>query len=415
MPLKASVNADGTTTFSESGKDIYTERVTCRACKHIQLDPILSLGDQYLVNFVEEVDLSLPKAPLTLVRCARCGLLQLKHTTNPDLLFKHFWYRTGINETMRNAMKKIVNEGYMFQQEGVWLDIGANDGYLLSEVPNSFVKIACEPAKNLEAELKTIADITISDYFSSRHESLYDDNGVGRCSVVTSAAMFYDVDDPGAFIDDVAKVLTPNGVWINQLNDAPTMMKQNAFDAICHEHLCYYDLGSLNDLYEEHGMTIIGVSYNDVNGGSMRVTARKKREGWGKYPVFQKDVVTHEDAVRFADRVVKWKRKMMGMLHGEPARTWLYGASTKGAVLLQYLGANEYFVGIADRNPVKHGLYMTGSWLKVYPEETMRMDGLQRIMVLPWAFRDEFIERERKTLDDGAVMVFPLPNIETVL
>lgn len=415
MPLKASVNADGTMTFSDSQQKVYTKRVSCRACGNIGLDSILNLGDQYLVNFVKEIDFNLPKAPLHLVRCQGCGLLQLEHTTNPDLLFKTFWYRTGINQTMRNAMEGLVGNGYQFHQEGVWLDIGANDGYLLSKVPEKFVKIACEPAKNLEHELKTIADVTISDYFSSRHEALYDDNGVGRCNVVTSAAMFYDVDDPGAFIDDIVKVMAPNGVWINQLNDAPTMMRTNAFDAICHEHLCYYDLESLNNLYDKHGLNIVAVSYNDVNGGSMRVVAMKKRDDWGKYPTFPKDVVSLEQARKFADRVRKWKMTMLAMLRSKNRCVWLYGASTKGAVLLQYLGVSEYFCGIADRNPAKVGLYMTGSWIKVYDENEMRDSHPDTIMVLPWAFRHEFIEREREILDDGAVMIFPLPNIETVL
>lgn len=413
--MKATVNADGTMTFSENNQTVYTKRTTCRACNYIGLDSILNLGDQYLVNFVDKVDFDLPKAPLHLVRCQSCGLLQLEHTTNPDLLFKTFWYRTGINQTMRDAMKRIIDNGYRFKQDGVWLDIGANDGYLLSQVPNSFVKIACEPAKNLEAELKTIADITISDYFSSRHEALYDGNGVGRCSVVTSAAMFYDVDDPGAFIDDVVKVLADDGVWINQLNDAPTMMRTNAFDAICHEHLCYYDLDSLNNLYDKHGLNIIAVTYNDVNGGSMRVVAMKKREAWSKYPTFPKDVVSLEEARKFSDRVHKWKTLMLQTLHSKNRPVWLYGASTKGAVLLQYLGANEHFCGIADRNPLKVGKYMTGSWLKVYDETVMRGEKVDTIMVLPWAFRDEFIARERELLDDGATMLFPLPNIEEVL
>jgi hypothetical protein len=193
------------------------------------------------------------------------------------------------------------------------------------------------------------------------------------------------------------------------------MMRTNAFDAICHEHLCYYDLESLNKLYDQHGLNIVAVSYNDVNGGSMRVVAMKKRDDWGKYPTFPKDVVSLEQARKFADRVRKWKMTMLAMLRSKNRPVWLYGASTKGAVLLQYLGVSEYFCGIADRNPAKVGLYMTGSWIKVHDENEMRDSHPDTIMVLPWAFRHEFIEREREILDDGAVMIFPLPNIETVL
>jgi hypothetical protein len=93
---------------------------------------------------------------------------------------------------------------------------------------------------------------------------------------------------------------------------------------------------------------------------------------------------------------------------------WLYGASTKGSVLLQYLDRSGAFNAIADRNPQKHGLYMAGSWLTIMPEDEMRRDRPKNLFVLPWAFRDEFIKRERELLDSGTTMIFPLPNIEFV-
>lgn len=387
--------------------EVFKKRTTCRACGDYGLESILDLGQQYLVNFVDNVDESLPKAPLHLVRCAECGLLQLEHTTNPDLLFKNFWYRTGINQTMRDAMDELVQRGYEFKQQGVWMDIGANDGYLLSKVPSTFKKVAVEPAKNLREDLEKVADVVINDYFQSCDAP--------QCDVITSAAMFYDVDEPGEFIELIAASLKPTGIWINQLNDAPTMMRTNAFDAICHEHLCYYDIVSLQKLYRKHGLSVLSVSYNDVNGGSMRVVASLNRDGWKSYPTFPKDVVTKDEAHKFAGRVQKWRTTMRNYLDSSPEKAWLYGASTKGCVLLQYLDYDHKFHGIADRNPLKVGKYMTGSWLQVCDEDVMRRANPERIVVLPWAFKNEFVKRERETLDGGSVMVFPLPNIEVVL
>ena len=420
--VKATASKDGALTMSEL-KPVHTERTSCRACLGSGLTPILSLGEQYLVNFVADIDHSLPKAPLDLVRCPGCGLLQLKHTVSPDLLFREFWYRSGVNTSMRVALEDVVRTGLQYHHGGTWLDIGANDGYLLSKVPPGFHRIACEPALNMTDELAEIADVVIPDYFSAKHACLMGPTGVnfrtqGGCDVITSAAMFYDLDDPGQFVSDIATVLSPNGIWINQLNDSPTMMAKNGFDSLCHEHLCYYDIHSLNALYQRHGLAIIGVTYNDVNGGSIRVTAERPLGRTRPAPLHDHKRVTEDDALRFAARTAKWKDRMTDLITGTLAYdngVWLYGASTKGSVMLQYLDLDGAWKGIADRNPRKIGLKLAGPWVPIVSEDEMRADKPKHVMVLPWAFRDEFIKRERPLLDAGATLLFPLPNIEMVL
>jgi NDP-4-keto-2,6-dideoxyhexose 3-C-methyltransferase len=419
--VKVKANSDGTLERSVVDNSmVYATRTDCRACHGEVLQDVIHLGTQYLVNFVPDIDVSLPKAPLNLVRCDKCGLLQLRHTVNPDLLFRDFWYRSGINQSMRDALADIVTsvEGMSPKEDGVWLDIGANDGYLLTKVPDTYMRIACEPARTFTAELRKISDHVIADYFSASHDALYSAKGKGRCDVITSAAMFYDVDDPDAFVADIARVLSPDGIWVNQLNDSPTMLQRNAFDAICHEHLCYYDVHSLKNLYARHGLAIIKVTHNEVNGGSIRVYATKARAGVKGIPLIGFKACSLADCLRFADRVRKWKVRFTDMLRGAMAMhgpIWLYGASTKGAVLLQYLESAAHFAGIADRNPTKHGLMMAGTWLKVLPEDEMRAQSPRYVIALPWAFRDEFVVREREMLDNGTAMVFPLPNIEFVL
>lgn len=415
--LKATVNQDGTVTMTDlSTQPTAKVRTTCRACQSSNITEVMSLGDQYLVNFVPSIDHSLPRAPLDLMRCSDCGLLQLRHTVNPDLLYREFWYRSSVNQTMRDALKNLVDDGLKWHKEGRWLDIGANDGYLLSILPPTFTRIACEPARNFTADLHKVSDHVIDDYFSANHDFL---RGVGRrggCDVITSAAMFYDLDDPDTFVDDIVKCLSPDGVWINQLNDSPTMLKQNAFDAICHEHLCYYDVKSLAALYNRHGLSIVDISYNDVNGSSVRITA--KQTGLGGIPLLAHRSVSAADAEAFAHRTVKWKANMLDLLHGPLATTggmWCYGASTKGCCLLQYLDAPGSFKAIADRNPAKFGTLMAGTWLPVMPEQEMRDERPKHVMVLPWGFKKEFVERERELLADGTTMVFPLPTIEEVL
>lgn len=394
---------------------VWTERRACRGCDYDGLEPVLDLGNQYLPRWEKAKDETLPRAPLVLSRCTACGLLQLGHSVDPDLLYRQFWYRSAMNATMREAMTDLVKDGLRYHTRGSWLDIGANDGYLLSQVPATFAKVACEPALNFRAELEEVSDLVVSDYFSHGASGLG-----GPFQVITSAAMFYDLNDPDTFVDGIEQSLAPDGVWINQLNDAPGMIRQNAFDSICHEHACYYDIPTLRSMYDRNGLIITGITYNQVNGGSVRLTA--KRRGWSVRQQDEADIlgipgVSQAEGTEFAQRAGHWKERMHGALDWLAARGPLYGygASTKGTVLLQYLDAPGALKAVADKNPLKFGTVMAGSWLPVVDEETMRRDKPSAALVLPWAFKREFVERETDLRRAGTALVFPLPSIEVVI
>lgn len=401
--LKASAE-NGKLVVSKASEEVYRRIEHCRACESDALEEILPLGEQYLPRFPEEIDFSLPRAPLTLVRCEGCGLLQLLHSVKPDLLFRDYWYRSGMNQTMRDALSDLVIDALSYHKNGTWLDIGANDGTLLKAVPDDFVKIACEPATAFQEQLVDECKYVIGTYFDGRKVP-------EKCDVITSAAMFYDVDEPAKFIQGIESTLKPNGIWINQLNDAGLMLKNNAWDGICHEHACYYDLKSLANLYQRNGMRIINVTYNDVNGGSARITAMKDKSG---PPFFIPPPPTRADVHLFADRVLKWRTQMLNVLHSIMNRSiWAYAASTKGTVMLQYLGETP-IQAVADRNPEKIGRYMVGNWIPIKSEDEMREAKPGYLIPLAWAFKDEFVKREKKLLESGTTMVMPLPNIEFI-
>jgi hypothetical protein len=390
----------------------YTERTTCRVCDHHELETILDLGDQYLANFVRVKDASLPRCPLVLVQCGECGTLQLKHSINGDLIWREYWYRSSINQTMRDALGDVVNEAKHYAREGRWLDIGANDGYLLSRVGERFSKVACEPALNMHPLLEEHADKIIGDYFSVEkaleQEPHYE--------VVTSCAMFYDLDEPQKFVDDVAKCLSPSGVWINQLNDAPGMLKANAFDGICHEHRLYLDVPTIRDMYKKADLSIVGLSYNDINGGSVRIAAMKGRNT-GVNPVIGVPRTDYQEVQAFARRVERWKilmNELLDMPTFRETELWGLGASTKSCCMLQYLGKPDRFVAIGDRNPAKWGTFQAGTWIPVMDEATMRKARPGIVVPLIWAFRKEIMLREAQMLENGSAFLFPLPHPEIV-
>lgn len=394
---------------------IYTARKNCRACGSSGLVEALDLGEQYLCAFPSEQNTMLPKAPLLLVRCAGCGLLQLLHTTDKNLLYDEYWYRSSMNLTMREALRDVVHAGLAFASEGAWLDIGANDGCLLSYVPDSFVRVACEPAATFHAQLEEHADYVVPTFFSK--ESVKDKTE-GRFDVITSCAMFYDLDDPLSFCKDIEASLTKDGVWINQLNDSPTMLRSNGFDSICHEHVTYWDLHNLNAVYGKAGLKIIQVTFNDVNGGSMRVFGARKGHSVSECGIQGYPKATTGEVSSFALRIPRWKRMMQDMISDSARKNgpaWCYGASTKLTAMLQYLDSSQCFMAVADRNHAKHGRFMVGSWLPITSEETMRAARPRLLFVGPWAFRGEFVAREEALRSTGTTMLFPLPNPEFVL
>ena len=406
----------------------YTQRTTCRSCNASSLQPILSLGNLYVSGFVDSPSHSelCVKAPLELVLCTSCELLQLKHTVNPEVLYRQYWYLSMVNSTMRAALADITRcaESMVDLQRGdVVLDIGCNDGTLLrSYRVAGLQRMGFEPAKNLTLAARVETTEIFNDFFRAdpflQHVSQ-------KAKVITSIAMFYDLEDPGRFVQDVVQCLDEEGLWIIQMAYLPSMLDQNAFDNICHEHLEYYSLISLWNLLKRFDLKIIDAQLNDVNGGSFRlyVTHAKcnRYDGEGLQRI--KSLEQHERESRldqletyqaFAKQVTALKEAAYGFIQRETKngkRVYAYGASTKGNTLLQYYNLNHRLVrAAAERSQDKWGKQTVGTWIPIISEEQMRKDHPDYLLVLPWHFMPEFQERERAYLDSGGKFIVPLPE-----
>lgn len=390
------------------------------------MDTVLDLGDQYVVNFIpqEEVDAWKngqveQKVPLQLCLCANCKFIQLRHSVDPDRLYRKFWYKSGINESMRTTLKGIVDQA-IHRMGDVWkvLDIGSNDGTLLSFYPESFLKVGMDPAENLVEEAKVTAgtDHILAAYFSE--ESLPRLENFGKFHIITAISMFYDLEDPVDFLHTIHRVLAPNGICIIQMNYILSMLEQNAVDNICHEHLGYYSLSVLKRLVEACGLEVLDATTNDVNGGSIKVTI-----GHSGMPVNEaqvNDILEREAEARLDDigmyrafvcRVNTIFAKIRAYIQSEKQENvYLYGASTRGTTLMQCLKLdNTSVAGVAERNPEKTGLCMVGSWIPIVSEEEARKHATV-MMVLPWHFKSSILAREEETLMHSVRFLFPLPT-----
>lgn len=404
---------------------------TCRSCDSKKLTDIIHLGDHYVSDFVEDTMLGV-KAPLALVLCEDCSLVQLKYRgVDPDILYRNYWYKSGINATMRNALKALVRKAESIiplKKHDVVVDIGANDGTTLRAYRDiGLTKIGFEPARNLVAEAEVGGNTIVNNYFNADD---FFKVSKKRAKVITSIAMFYDLEDPNQFVADIAKVLAKDGLWIIQLAYEPSMLELNAFDNICHEHIEYYSMISLKNLLERHGFSIFDVDLNNVNGGSFRVYVKhrqnkdlKTAKGEARVDRLLKkeaklDITNPATYHAFADRVTKLKNETKKFIEKElkkGKKIYAYGASTKGNTLLQYYGLDHTYIAAAvERNPLKWGLKTVGTLIPIISEADAREAQPDYFLVLPWHFKTEFLHREGEYLAKGGKMVFPLPEFVIV-
>ena len=416
--------------------NVVSTRETCRSCGGEDLISILSLGDQFVSDFVDEDDLSGGvRAPLELVLCsadsAGCGLLQLRHTVSADLLYRRYWYKSMVNDSMRRALADVCRSAERcveLSAGDLVLDIGCNDGTLLRsyDVPG-LVLAGFDPAGNLMEEARVGTTKIVNDFFG--YEAFHKAFPDSKARVITSIAMFYDLEDPNAFVEDIVRSLAKDGVWIVQMSYLPSMLTANAFDNICHEHLEYYSLMAIQRLLEPHGLEIIDAELNDVNGGSIRLFTRHRGRGpdpeGGARRV--RDMLESERDLglqgrdvydRFAERVNAIKHSLVQFIEDETASgksVYVYGASTKGNTLLQYFGL-DYSVlkAAAERNPDKWGKMTVGTMVPIISEDEARAEKPDYFLVLPWHFLAGFEEREREYLDGGGRFIVPLPEFRIV-
>ena len=404
----------------------------CRACGESDLIPILSLGNQYPSNFIDE-DFSPnenDKIPLELLFCGKkeCGLLQLKHTASRKSLYEEYWFRSGLNEAMRKALQDItedIEKRITLSQNDIVLDIGCNDGTLLRSYKSNVRLVGFEPASNLINEAKPGTVKIINDFFRFDKFAKHFPNE--KCKVITSIAMFYDLEDPKSFVRDIVNCLDQSGIWVIQMAYIIPMLELNAFDNIVHEHLQYYSLKSLKNLLENYSLEIFDVELNDVYGGSFRVFVKSKANGQIQIQNSVDEWLAKEEQfglsekqtyLDFAKRVNSVKDELYDFINQESSNgkiIYVYGASTKGNALLQFCNLNDKLIKkAADRDSIKHGKRTIGSNIPIISEEQARQENPDYFLILPWHLVEFFKEREKEFLSNGGKFIVPLPKFKII-
>ena len=378
------------------------------------------------------------KCELKLMLEEDTGAVRLKKPAPLGSMYGKYWYRSGINQTMKDELKNVVEsilKVHKLKENDIWLDIACNDGTMFDYIPDNIIKIGVDPCDDsYKDESEKRADCIIQDYFSYKNY-IKSKFGKMKAKVITIIAMFYDLDKPDAFLQDVYKVLDDDGLLVMQMSYTPLMIKQLAFDNICHEHIYYYSLFNIKKILERNGFRIVDCTLNDINGGSFRVYFKKVgfEEKFHTQPYRDvadfriKSLLEYESTlgldkletwIDFYHRINELKEKTVSFIKEEKSKgktIWGYGASTKGNTTLQYFGLDHTLIdGIAERSTYKWGLRTSGSNIPIYSEEEMRKAKPDYLLILPWHFINEFKEREKDYLIGGGKFIVPCPKFEVV-
>lgn len=394
---------------------------TCRGCASPNLRTVLDLGPIASAEYDNNPDYRSVKWPLQFGQCLKCKLVQLVNAERQEGVYQQYWYRSGVNETMKAELKDVVETASRIvnlQPQNIVIDIGANDGTLLSNYRGQY-RVAFEPAPNLQVELARQAEAVYSEFFPSHIQSW---EGAGM--IVTAIACAYAVDDIHGFMEGVRAVLHADGVAIIQFQDLKQMLDATAFDNIAFEHLTYFSLASFEAIAVQHGLTTVRVDRRAINGGSLRVYLRHFKSHW------QADISVSETFAwelgcdrpaamdRFVSDVTERKAQIKGVVDAARAAGQsvdLYGASTKANTLLQVCGLSSTHIRWAwERSEEKWHKWQSATGIKIVPEAVGRQFPPDLLLVGIWQFRDAIVARESEYLRKGGTLCFPLPTVEMV-
>lgn len=399
--------------------DNYKKISQCRVCKTKKLTPVVEIKPQYIASTFVETNKNNPKSkikiPMTLMLCRNCGLAQLLETVNPDLLYANYFYRSNISNTMNRDLRNVVSEAMsrvsLKDGDGV-LDVGCNDGLMLTFYPDNLKRFGIDPAGNIDWSHLDKSITIVNDYFPSKRLE------GKKFKVITSTAMFYDLDNPNESVQQLKRLLDKDGIVCIQVSYLYDTIRDMNFYDICHEHLEYYSLKTLSYLLEKNGLKVFDATTNAVNGGSLRVYATHKEAKRPvsdnvEYLLLKEKVLQLENPETyetFSKLITLSGKKVKNYIKQQKGLVIGLGASTKGNVLLQICEIDKKMLPyISERNPIKYGLRTLGTDIELIPEEEARRKNPSCIFVIPWNFKTEILDREKDYIQKGGKMLFIMP------
>lgn len=401
----------------------------CRNCKKKSFNKISKIGKQPISSLFLKKRIQIKNYSLDLYKCKHCDLVQLSKIPNlKDMYGQDYGYKTSVSKLMVDHLKEKItklNKFGILKKKSKILDIGSNDGTFLnffSKFKKKHELFGIDPSASAFIENYNKKINVIIDFFNKKNVRKYFIDKKIKFSLITSYAMFYDIEEPNEFCNGIEKILDKNGIWILEFSYFPLLLKNLTYDQICHEHCVYYSLSTFNKIISKNNLKIIDFSLNEINGGSIEVICAKKNTTYKpnndkiNYYLKEEKKISNKDFNKFNLRMENSKKNLQLFLKGQNKKDIIgYGASTKGNVILNYCKLNNKNISyICDANPTKEGKFTPGSHIKIISKNKMRKIQPKYLIVLIWSFRTEVIKQEKKFLKKGGKLIFPLPVFHVV-
>ena len=365
----------------------------------------------------------LEKYSLDLHKCPKCHLVQLSNLANTKKMYgSHYGYKTSVSKMMLLHLKEKIQrlKKFKFIKKGNnILDIGSNDASFLKLLGNKYNLYGIDPsAKKFKNNYKNMKLIT--NFFSKKNVLKNVKNKDIKFDLISSFAIFYDVENPNSFCKDIEMMLNENGIWICEFSYLPLMLKNLTFDQICHEHIMYYTFSVFEKILINNNLKVLNIKINEINGGSIEVVIAKiNSKRIPNYSLIKKlrldeKKITNKSYQNFSKRIKKVGSDL-NLFVSKNSPIAGYGASTKGNIVLNYANLDSKKIEyICDANIKKYNHYTPGTNIEIISKEKMRILNPKYLLVLIWSFRSEIIKQELNYLKKGGNLIFHLPKFHIV-
>jgi SAM-dependent methyltransferase len=400
----------------------------CIVCGQCQVEQFLDLGSTPLANkFLSRDKLGLPEAsyPLRVGFCHTCHHVQLTEAVPPGAMFEDYLYISSSSDTLKAHLfdiSDIVTQRYRLTSKDLVIDIGCNDGTLLSGFQRHGVKVlGVDPAQNLAVFTEKLGIPRHVGFFNAASAKELVAR-YGRASAITATNTFPHIPALQDFVEGIAFALAPGGVFVIEAHYLIDILDQGAFDTVYHEHVSYWALGPMRRLFAAHGLEVVNAERVPLHHGQLRVFVQRKGEGKPEPAVEQ--ILAAEEArglnkfetfqgfARDVQRIKTELTKTIQDLRSAGKRVVGYGAPAKGNTLLCFLElGTDKIEYIADKSPLKQGLFTPGLHVPVVPPERLLADQPDYVLLLAWNFVDEILAQQAEYRRRGGKFIIPVPRV----